>query len=159
VNTLNTQRRTLLKGTLAGGAAAAAVGVGLLNPRQVLAAWPQASFQTQDFSESLKGLFNTDQATTSNDVDIKAPDIAENGAVVPVTLSTTLQDADTITLLIEGNPTPLTAVFKLGPSAVKTVSTRVKVGKTSNITAVVKAGDKLYINRKEVKVTVGGCGG
>ncbi|MFA5626627.1 MAG: thiosulfate oxidation carrier protein SoxY [Thiohalomonadaceae bacterium] len=156
---MNSKRRTLLKGTLAGSAIAVAASAGLLNPRQVLAAWPKASFQTQDFAESLKGLFNTDKTTASNDIELKAPDIAENGAVVPVTINSSLKDVEAITILIEGNPTPLAAVFNLGPSAISSVSTRVKVGKTSNIAAVVKAGGALYISRKEVKVTVGGCGG
>lgn len=156
---MNTKRRIFLKGTLAGSALAVAAGAGLLNPRQVLADWPKEAFQNPDFNAAMKGIFDSDQAAASNDIEVKAPDIAENGAVVPVTVNTSLKDVETISLFIEGNPTPLTAVFTMGASALNTVSTRVKVGKTSNITAVVKAGGKLLVSRKEVKVTIGGCGG
>jgi len=156
---VNTKRRIFLKGTMAGSTIAIAASAGLLNPRQVLAAWPKEAFTAKDLNAGLKGIYNADAATTSSEIDVKTPDIAENGAVVPVTINTSLKDVESISLFVEENATPLTAVFNLGPSAVSTVSTRIKMGKTSNVAAVVKAGGALYINRKEVKVTVGGCGG
>ncbi len=156
---MNNQRRIFLKGTLAGSAVAVAVGAGLLSPRQVLAAWPQAAFESKDVAGALKGLFNEDLTAPSSDIDIKAPDIAENGAVVPVTVSTTLSGIESISLFVEQNPNPLAATFNLAPNTLGNISTRVKMGKTSNVIAVVKAGGKMYSARKEVKVTIGGCGG
>ena len=90
---------------------------------------------------------------------IKAPDIAENGAVVPVSVSTDMAGVESIALLAEGNATPLVATFELGEGAVPDVSTRIKMGKTADVIAVVKAGGKLHSARKSVKVTIGGCGG
>ena len=84
---------------------------------------------------------------------------AENGAVVPVSVTTSIDGASSISLFADKNATPLTAEFTLGPSTEGYVSTRIKMGKTANVVAVVKAGDKLYSSSKEVKVTIGGCGG
>jgi sulfur-oxidizing protein SoxY len=156
---VNTKRRIFLKGTLAGSAVAVAVGAGLLSPRQVLAAWPKDAFEAKDIASSLKDVYNADMTTPSNDIEIKAPDIAENGAVVPVTVNANIKGIESISLFVEQNATPLAAVFNLAPNALGTVSTRVKMGKTSNVVAVVKAGGTLYAGRKEVKVTIGGCGG
>jgi sulfur-oxidizing protein SoxY len=155
---INMKRRTFLKGTVAGSAVAAAVGAGLLSPRQVLAAWPKDSFEAESVQNALKNLHGSELTEPSDKIEIKAPDIAENGAVVPVTISTSL-DADAISIIAEGNPTPLAANFNLASGTAGFVSTRIKMGKTSNVIAVVKSGDKLYSARKEVKVTIGGCGG
>ena len=97
--------------------------------------------------------------TTAGDIAIKAPDIAENGAVVPVTVSTGISGVESISIFAEKNANPLTSSYILGSSTEAFVSTRVKMGKTSNVIAVVKAGGKLYSAEKEVKVTIGGCGG
>lgn len=156
---MNTKRRIFLKGTLAGSAVAVAVGAGLITPRQVLAAWPKEAFQAKDVAGALKSLYNEDLTAPSGDIEIKAPDIAENGAVVPVTIETKIANVESISLFVEQNPNPLTANFALASNTRPTVSTRVKMGKTSNVIAVVKAGGKMYSARKEVKVTIGGCGG
>jgi len=155
---INTKRRTFLQGTVAGSAVAVAVGAGLLSPRQVLAAWPKKSFEAETVQNALKNLHGTDLTEPSDKIEIKAPDIAENGAVVPVTVSTSL-NADAISIVPEKNPTPMAANFNLASNATGFVSTRIKMGETSNVIAVVKSGDKLYSARKEVKVTIGGCGG
>jgi sulfur-oxidizing protein SoxY len=156
----DTKRRLFLKGTLAGGAIALAAGAGLLNPRQVLAAWPKSAFEATTVSDAMKGIAGTDTAAGSTDIDIKAPDIAENGAVVPVKIDATkISGVDSIAILAENNPTPLIANFKLGKSTHAFVSTRIKMGKTSNVIAVVTAGGMVTSARKEVKVTIGGCGG
>jgi len=153
------QRRSFLKGTLAGGTVAVAVSAGLLNPRQVLAAWPKGAFEAKSVSDALKDLYGSDATQASGEITIKAPDIAENGAVVPVTVSTGMGGVESITLLVEKNPSPLAANFQLASNATGFASTRIKMGKTSNVTAVVKAGGKAYSASKEVKVTIGGCGG
>lgn len=152
------KRRTFLKGTMASGAVAVAVGAGLLHPRQVLAAWPKSAFEAKDVQSALKDLFGNDLTAPSQDINIKAPDIAENGAVVPVTVSTGMQ-ADSISLIVEQNGTPLAASFNLSANSMGYISTRIKMGKTSDVIAVVKANGKLHSARKEVKVTIGGCGG
>jgi sulfur-oxidizing protein SoxY len=153
------KRRIFLKGTLASSAVAVAVGAGLLSPRQVLAAWPKAAFEAKNINEAMTNIFDTDLAPASDAIKVEAPDIAENGAVVPVTIETTLQNVESISILAEKNQTPLIANFAMTPRTGNYVSTRIKMGQTSNVIAVVKAGGKIYSARKEVKVTIGGCGG
>ena len=153
------KRRVFLKGTLAGSAVAVGVGAGLVTPRQVLAAWPKNAFEAEDVQNALKGLHDTALTEPSDDIQIKAPDIAENGAVVPVTVSTGIANADSMSIIVEKNGTPLAASFNLASNAEGYVSTRIKMGETSDVIATVKSGDKIYSARKQVKVTIGGCGG
>ena len=155
----NTKRRVFLKGSLAAGTVGVAVGAGLLTPQAVLAAWPQAAFEAKSMDEALNAAMGAASNTASEAIKIKAPDIAENGAVVPVSISATIDGAESIALLAEGNASPLIATFNLGAGALPEVSTRIKMGKTSDVVAVVKAGGKLHSARKSVKVTIGGCGG
>jgi sulfur-oxidizing protein SoxY len=156
---MNVNRRLMLKGATATGALAIAAGAGLLAPRAVLAAWPKAAFEAKSMEDALNGATGSSEATASDKVKIKAPDIAENGAVVPITVSTTLDGVESISLIAKENPSPLTSTYMLGAGAEGYVSTRIKMGKTSDVIAVVKAGGKLYSATKEVKVTIGGCGG
>ncbi len=153
------KRRIFLKGTLAGSALAVAAGAGLLSPREVLAAWPKDAFQAKGVQDALKHLHGSDLTDASGDIEIKAPDIAENGAVVPISVSSNLPNVESIAIIAEKNGTPLAATYQLGASTVPFISTRIKMGQTSNIIAVVKANGRLYSARKEVKVTIGGCGG
>jgi len=95
----------------------------------------------------------------AGDIKIKAPDIAENGAVVPITVSTGMAGVESISVLASGNGTPLVASFTLGSGAEAYASTRIKMAKTSDVVALVKANGKLFSNKKQVKVTIGGCGG
>ena len=152
------QRRTFMKGTLAASGVAVAVSAGLLNPSTVLAAWPSSAFESKSVSDALSGL-GVDTTSTSGDIKIKAPDIAENGAVVPVTVTSSIANTEAISIIVAKNATPLSATFNLGATTTGFVSTRIKMGKTSDVTAVVKAGGKLYSTSKNVKVTIGGCGG
>ncbi|MGB4336189.1 MAG: thiosulfate oxidation carrier protein SoxY [Chromatiaceae bacterium] len=154
---IDAKRRILLKGSLAASAVGVAIGAGLLSPRLVLAAWPEAAFNAQNLDDALKGLLGSAAHEPSDKIDLKAPDIAENGAVVPVTVETTLEGATSITLVASGNMMPLVASFDLGKGALPFISTRIKMGKTANLIALVKAGDKVYSASREVKVTVGGC--
>ena len=153
------QRRTFLKGTLAGSAVAMAVGAGLLSPRSVLAAWPSAAFEAKSVNDALSSLFGGSAAKDSKDIEIKAPDIAENGAVVPVTVSTKMAGVSNIAMLVTTNATPLAASFDLAQGTKGFVSTRLKMGKTTDVVAIVKAGGAMYTSKKSVKVTIGGCGG
>lgn len=156
---MNMKRRVFLKGTLASSAVAVAIGAGIISPRQVLAAWPENAFKAKTIEEALTDIIGSGLTEPSDAINIKAPDIAENGAVVPVTISTDMANVESITLIAEKNATPLVASFNMSAQAKGYVSTRIKMGKTSNVIAVVKAGGKAYSTRKEVKVTIGGCGG
>lgn len=152
------KRRTFLKGTAASGMLAVAASAGLLAPRMVLAAWPEKAFNATGIDDAMNSLLGASNHTTSGDIKIKAPDIAENGAVVPVTVSTDMA-ADSISIFIAKNPSPLACSFALSGSTLGFVSTRVKMGKTSDLIAIVKSGGKLHSAKKTVKVTIGGCGG
>jgi sulfur-oxidizing protein SoxY len=156
---IDAKRRILLKGSLAAGAVGIAVGAGLLAPRAVLAAWPEAAFQATDVKSGLKALLGIEAGEPGGDITIKAPEIAENGAVVQVSVDSTLPGVKTIVIVAEGNQTPLIASFNLGEDAIPSVTTRIKMGKTANVQALVQTANKVYTASKEVKVTIGGCGG
>jgi sulfur-oxidizing protein SoxY len=148
---MKAHRRLVLKGMFALGAIAAW-------PRLLLAARPDAIFDITDADKVIADLFG--QAPVDSDqVTMKIPDIAENGAVVPVTISTTLEDVESISIVVVNNPTPLAASFIMSPRMLPTVAVRIKMGESSEVRALVKAGGNLYSTTKEVKVTIGGCGG
>lgn len=154
---MQTKRRAFLKGSLAAGAVGVAVSAGLLTPRAVLAAWPENAYKAKSQADALSAAWGASGASESADVTVKAPDIAENGAVVPITVSYK-GAADKIALLVEGNEFPLVCDYDM-KGAEAYLSTRIKMGKTSNVVAVVHSGGKLFQAKKEVKVTIGGCGG
>ncbi len=149
------KRRTFLQGTLAAGAAGLAASAGLLAPRMVFA--DGSAFDAKSMDDVLKAMAITPEE--SDKVKIKAPEIAENGAVVPVTVSSELEGVTELSILVANNPTPLAATFILGEGAKPEASTRIKMGKTSDVVAIAKAGDKTYSAKQNVKVTIGGCGG
>lgn len=151
-------RRTLLKRTLATSVVGVAASAGLLTPGQTLAVYPKAAFEAKDSAAALSAAIGSGSFEHSDDIKIKAPDIAENGSVVPVTISSGLPEVESISILSESNNAPMVGSFTLNGSEAY-ISTRIKLGKTGNVVAVVKSGGKLYANKKEVKVTIGGCGG
>jgi sulfur-oxidizing protein SoxY len=130
----------------------------LVVPLKVFAARPQEAFGADKYDDVMNSLFNSTKTDRSH-VTIKAPDIAENGAVVPITVKTDLAGVESVSIIVPNNPNPLAALFELTPSSGGMVSTRIKMAETSDVHAVVKAGGKLYSASKEVKVTIGGCGG
>ena len=155
---MNQQRRSILKGTGAAGVVSVAVAAGLLKPGMVWAAgWNKAAFDAKDMAGALAGVGGS--GVESAQITVKAPDIAENGAVVPVEIISAIPGTERIVLIAEKNGFPLVADFALSNGAEGYVSTRIKMGATSNVRAVVKAGGKTYTAAKEVKVTIGGCGG
>lgn len=156
---MNHNRRFLLKGTLAASATGFAISAGLLTPKAVFAAWPKAAFEAKDVDSALSASMGSASTSESNKIKLKAPDIAENGAVVPITIESGISGTESISILVPKNAAPLTATFNLGASTEGYVSTRIKMGKTSDVIAVVKAGGKLFSAKKQVKVTIGGCGG
>jgi sulfur-oxidizing protein SoxY len=151
----------MLKGVGAGGALAAALATGLLKPTEVLAAdeWNHAAFEAKDAAGALKGL-GAANAAESKDIVLKAPDIAENGAVVQVEVASNIPNTVSIAVMSLKNPLPLAANFEFANGALPEVQLRVRLAETTQVKAVVKTADgKFYSTQKEVKVTVGGCGG
>ncbi|MHB1186887.1 thiosulfate oxidation carrier protein SoxY [Thiobacillus sp.] len=155
---MNALRRNVLKSAAGAGAVAVAVAAGLLKPTQAMAAWNKGAFEAKNVGDAMKGIGASSPAD-SKDITIKAPDIAENGAVVPVEVTTSLAGTSSIAILAEKNAQPLVGTFGLSGGAQGFISTRIKMGQTSLVRAVVNAGGKTYTAAKEVKVTIGGCGG
>ncbi|MBL8487843.1 MAG: thiosulfate oxidation carrier protein SoxY [Rhodocyclaceae bacterium] len=157
---MDTMRRQLLKGAGATGALAAALAAGLLKPTQVLASeWNRTAFEAKESPAVLKAL-GASGSSDSKDLQLKAPEIAENGAVVPVEVISNIPNTISIAVLVDKNPFPLSAAFDFANGAVPEISVRLKLGQTSVVKAVAKTADgKFYTAQKEVKVTVGGCGG
>jgi sulfur-oxidizing protein SoxY len=130
----------------------------MIAPGVALADWNKAAFEAKSMADTLKALGAT-QPADSSEVQVTGPDIAENGAVVPVGVDSKIAGTTMVAILIEKNPNALAASFTLPTGTEANVQTRVKMGQTSNIYALVKAGDKFYMATKEIKVTLGGCGG
>lgn len=151
------KRRTFLQGTVAAGAAGMAASAGLLTPGMVMAEEAASPFEAKTVDDLMKALSITPEE--SGDVKLKAPEIAENGAVVPVEVTASMDGVNELALVVEGNPSPLAATFVLGEGAEAGAKTRIKMGKTSNVIAIAKVGDKSFMTKQEVKVTIGGCGG
>jgi sulfur-oxidizing protein SoxY len=156
---MNIKRRVFLKGSLAAGATTVAVGAGLIAPQAVIGAWNETAFKAKSIEDTLAAAMGASSSSPSDAIMIKAPDIAENGAVVPVSVTTEMGGVESIAILSDGNNTPLVATFTMGEGALPDVSTRIKMAKTGDVIAVVKADGNLLVARKQVKVTIGGCGG
>ena len=159
-NGVSVTRRLILKG--AGVLALAGLGIFSFDLPAALAAandkYPEDAFKQKSEADAIKALYGK-TAETSDKVKLDAPEIAENGAVVPVSVTTTLADVTSIAFLVTENPVVLVASYKIPAGTVPSVGNRIKMAKTSSVTVVVEAGGKLYSATKEVKVTVGGCGG
>lgn len=152
-------RRALLKGMGSTSVLAAAVAAGVLKPTLVLAAdWNKSAFEAKDITNAMKGL-GAGGAGEHKDLILKVTEIAENGAVVPVDITSNIPNTSSISVLVEKNPQPLSASFTFANGALPDVSVRLKMGQTSMVRAVAKADGKFYTVQKEVKVTAGGCGG
>jgi sulfur-oxidizing protein SoxY len=155
-------RRAAIK--TGGGASVMAlmVSAGLIRPQDVFAQaqeWNKGAFEAKSLNDTVKALGGM-MATESKDISfVNAPDIAENGAVVPVGVQSKIAKTEMIAILVEKNPNSLSAAFMIPSGTEPTVSTRVKMGQTSNVHAVVKADGKYFYATKEIKVTLGGCGG
>ena len=156
---MNRNRRKMLKRAGASGALAAAFAAGVLRPEELLAAgWNKDAFGSKTLADALRSLGAASPAD-SKDILIEAPQIAENGAVVPIEITSNVPNTGSIVVLIEKNPFPLAAKFDFLEGAVPFVKINVKMGESSNVRVVAEAGGKHYTALKEVKVTIGGCGG
>jgi sulfur-oxidizing protein SoxY len=120
--------------------------------------YPEEAFKAKNEADAIKSLYGK-TAEPSDKIKLDAPEIAENGTVVPVSVSTQLADVTSISFLVSENPVALVASYRIPAGTMPAVANRIKMAKTSNVVVVVEAGGKLYSTTKEVKVTVGGCGG
>lgn len=155
---MNDMRRAFLKLASGAGTLAAAVASGLLSSTNAWSAvWNKQGFESKALADAMKALGATG-APESKDISITAPDIAENGAVVPIAVTSKIPGTESISIVAEKNPFPLAASFAMTNGAESYVSTRIKMGQTSDVWAVVKADGKYFVTRKEIKITVGGCG-
>lgn len=150
------QRRKFLSHGL-GACAALFAAAGLLTPARLLAAWNEAAFGASAIDAALTAALGSSSLEDSAQVTLTCPEVAENGAVVPVTVSTTLPDVEAIALLFDKNTSPLVSLARLGKGLKPSIALRVKMGESGQAIGVVKAGGKLYAARQEVKVTAGGC--
>jgi sulfur-oxidizing protein SoxY len=154
---MNPKRRNILKGATGVGVLSLSVAAGLLKPTQVLADWNAPAFDAKSADDALAAAGGTG-AQNSDLIKVDAPDIAENGASVPVNITVNMPDVDTLMILADKNVYPLIVDLKLTDFG-GFYGTRIKMAQTAPIRAVVKAGGKLWMASKEVKVTIGGCGG
>src|SRR3979490_2377507 len=120
--------------------------------------YPEDAFKAKSDADAIKSLYGK-TAEPSDKAKMDAPEIAENGAVVPISVTTTLADVTSISFMVTENPVVLVASYKIPAGTLPNVANRIKMARTSNVIVVVEAGGKLYSANKEVKVTVGGCGG
>jgi sulfur-oxidizing protein SoxY len=122
-------------------------------------AWNKGAFDAKTMDETMKALGGGTPAQSKDVAFVSTPDIAENGAVVPIGVASSIPKTESIAILIEKNPNMLTASFDIPPGTDPAITTRVKMAQTSNVYALVKADGKYYVASKEIKVTLGGCGG
>jgi sulfur-oxidizing protein SoxY len=155
-------RRRILQGAIAGGLAGLGLASAAPFSRAHAAAdaskWPKDAFSQKSAAAAIKALYGQ-TPEESDKVDLDAPEIAENGAVVPISVSTSLPDVTSISIVVVENPFPLAAHYVIPPGSAAMVANRLKMAKTTKVMALVASGGKVFSASKEVKVTVGGCGG
>ena len=134
------------------------LGLLLAKPLSVFAAWNEQAFGAKTASDALNSLGAASSAP-SKDIVIEAPEIAENGAVVPIEISSNIPGTTSIAVLIEKNPFPLASRFEFKEGALPFVKLNVKMGESSDVRVVATAGGKSYVATREIKITIGGCGG
>lgn len=150
------KRRDALKNSAAVFGLLMAAG---LVPQAALAAYNKSAFEAKSMADVMKAL-GVAAPVESKDVTLTAPDIAENGAVVPLGAATTLPNVKQVLILVEKNPNALVAAFAANEALESNFMTRAKLGQSSDVYAVALTNDgKAFFAKKEVKVTLGGCGG
>lgn len=153
---VNNSKRDFLRLSAVFGMAAI---VGLYKAGDVVAAeWKAADFNAKNLKDALKAM-GVDDYTMSSDVAVVSAEIAENGAVVPVRVTSSIPNTEYMAVMVEKNPNPLATAFTIPEGTTANIKTRIKMGETSNVLALVKADGKWFAASKEIKVTLGGCGG
>ena len=150
-------RRVFLKKTFRSSLYFFSFGSFLSIPMKVWAKWNQEAFQAKEFKKSLKAIYGSKPIVPSEQIKIEAPDVAENGLSVPVSVSSTINNIEKLSILIEDNPLPLIANYHMQEGMIAEFSVRVKVAKSSNIHVVIQSHEKLFSNSKKIQVTLGGC--
>jgi len=135
----------------------AAAALALLPLRALAAIWNKPAFDSTATAGALQGL-GIAGSTPSDAIDLVAPQLAENGAIVQIEVRSRVPDTDAIAILVEKNPTPLIANFMFSNGAEPYVITRIKMAESSDLTAIVRAGGKYYSTSRKVEVALGGCG-
>lgn len=153
---MTNHRRRFIKNT---AAFAVAMAAGLLRISPALAFWKAEEFAPGLLDATLARLVQNRRITDTDQITLTIPEIAENGAVVPVSVATSLAHVKSISLLVEKNPVPLAARFELSPELEPSVSARLKMAETADVIALVETADGFYRAKQRVKVTIGGCGG
>jgi sulfur-oxidizing protein SoxY len=156
---INLERRNALKAGGSFGLLALFGAFGLLKSGAARAEWNKAAFSSKAMDEALAAMGITNVENSATAIQLTVPEIAENGAIVPVTVASTLAKVEQISIFVDKNPNVMAASFVLPAGTEALVTTRVKMGQTSSVVALVKADGKYYRTSKEVKVTAGGCGG
>lgn len=152
-------RRKFLRAVALGGGYLAIISAGWIRSTSLLAAqWNKAAFEATALADTLKNI-GANSVAESDQIQLKAPEIAENGAIVPVEITSHIPGTHTIYVIADKNPQPLVAIFDIEPGLEPFISTRIKMGESSKVRVLVKAGGKFYAASQEVKVTIGGCGG
>lgn len=151
-------RRRFVK-AVAGTASFAAAGFAVFTPLPAAAAWPKEAFAAPKTKETLEALYGQGSPEESGAIKLTMPEIAENGSQVPFVVETSLPNVDSIAVIAEENPRPLSAAATFDKRAVPTLKSRLKLAKTQKLIAVVRSDGKLYSTSRIVKVTIGGCGG
>lgn len=156
---MDRDRRAILRSIGLSGALAAAFAAGVLKPSRLLAAeWNRAAFGARDVAAALRAA-GVGEAVATDDVILKAPDVAENGAAVPIEIISGIPGTEQIAVFVDKNPFPFAARFRFSNGADAQISVRLKMAQTSNVRVIVKGMDgTFYSSMREVKVTIGGCG-
>jgi sulfur-oxidizing protein SoxY len=155
-------RRVILRGVGSIALTGFGLGIASFHATSALAAandkYPEDAFKQKDGKEAIKLLYGR-TAESSDKIKLDAPEIAENGAVVPISVSTSLTDVTSIAFVVPENPNVLAAYYRIPPGTMPNISNRLKMAKTSSVIVLVESSGKLFSATKDVKVTVGGCGG
>ena len=156
---MHNTRRNFLKKTASIGTFCVFSISTLFIPKNAQGKWLEENFKADSFDKSLKHLFNDAEIIDSNKIKLKLPKTAENGAVVPITIKSNLDNINKIYILVEKNPVPLAAEFDLSPHVDVYIKARIKMAESCDVVVIAASDEQLYRTRKSVKVTVGGCGG
>ncbi len=152
-------RRNFFKKTIGAAIYFSSITSGLFYSISAKAGWPSAYFRQNSYKNALKELFGNQKLSKTENIELKLPKVAENGAVVPIVITSKINNTESITILADKNPVPLITQFTFAKTAEPYVSARIKMAETSHVVVVVKAEDKYFFKKRKVKVTIGGCGG
>ncbi len=158
-NTFDRQRRRLLSGALGLGGVGTAVGVGLLAPSKALSGWLEGPIMSTDLDEALAEALGSADYEQTDRIRIDAPEVAENGETVPVTVEASLEEVDQLAILVPENTSPVSSILELGGRTRPKISQRIQMADTSDVVAIARSNGQLFGNSRQVQVTVGGCGG